>query len=123
MLFEYQKFNHNNSLQQKIDDVNDRYFSNVVELDDTILDVSAAGETNSSKSKGGRNVLNASGENGSDNALETLSEREKEIVILHYYDGLKHIEISKKLGLSYTSERQICHVAIKKLRKEIEKNL
>lgn len=58
-----------------------------------------------------------------DNALETLSEREKEIVILHYYDGLKHIEISKKLGLSYTNERQICHVAIKKLRKEIEKNL
>ncbi len=58
-----------------------------------------------------------------DNALEALSEREKEIVILHYYDGLKHLEIAKKLGLSYTNERQICHVALKKLRKEIEKNL
>ncbi len=72
LLFEYQKFNHNNSLQQKIDDVNARYFSNVVELDDTILDVSAAGEPNSSKSEGGGNALNASGENGSDNAVLSL---------------------------------------------------
>lgn len=57
------------------------------------------------------------------NALETLSEREKEIVILHYYDGLGHKEISKKMGLSYTNERQICHVAIKKLRKDIERRM
>ncbi len=56
-----------------------------------------------------------------DNALNTLTEREKEIVILHYYNGLKHIEIAKKLGVSYTNERQICHIAIKKLRKEIER--
>lgn len=55
------------------------------------------------------------------NALDTLTEREKEIVILHYYDGLKHIEIAKKIGISYTNERQICHIAKKKLRNEMEK--
>lgn len=48
LLFEYQKFSPNSSLGKKIDEVNTRYFiSNGVELDDNILDVSAAGEPNS----------------------------------------------------------------------------
>ncbi len=56
-------------------------------------------------------------------ALDTLTPREKEIVILHYYDGMSHIEIARRMGLSYTNVRQICHVAIKKLRKAIEENM
>ncbi len=52
-----------------------------------------------------------------DRALDTLTEREREIVILHYYHGLSHREISEKMHLSYTNVRQLCHVSIKKLRK------
>ena len=52
-----------------------------------------------------------------DRALEILAEREREIVILHYYHGLSHREISEKMHLSYTNVRQLCHVSIKKLRK------
>ena len=52
-----------------------------------------------------------------DNALDTLEERELAIVIMHYYHGLSHKEISEKMNLSYTNVRQLCHVALKKLRK------
>lgn len=70
LLFEYQKFSPNSSLGKKIDEVNARYFiSNGVELDDNILDVSAAGEPNSlsnslpnslTKLNGGGSSLDAS---------------------------------------------------------------
>ena len=56
-----------------------------------------------------------------DDALDTLTERELAIVILHYYHGLSHKEVAKKMQLSYVNVRQICHVALEKLRKEIEK--
>ena len=56
-----------------------------------------------------------------DDALDTLNERELAIVILHYYHGLSHKEVAKKMQLSYVNVRQICHVALEKLRKEIEK--
>lgn len=56
-----------------------------------------------------------------DDALDTLTERELAIVILHYYHGLIHKEVSKKMQLSYVNVRQICHVALEKLRKEMEK--
>lgn len=52
-----------------------------------------------------------------DGALDTLTEREREIVILYYYYGLSHKEISEKMHLSYTNVRQLCHISIKKLRK------
>lgn len=52
-----------------------------------------------------------------DKALGTLEERELAIVILHYYHGLSHKEIAEKMQLSYTNVRQLCHVALKKLRK------
>ena len=51
-----------------------------------------------------------------DSALDTLTERERGIVILYYYHGLSHKEISQKMHLSYTNARQLCHIAIKKLR-------
>ena len=56
-----------------------------------------------------------------DKALDILSERELAIVILHYYHGLGHKEIADKMRLSYVNVRQVCHVALKKLRKEMEK--
>lgn len=56
-----------------------------------------------------------------DKALDALTERERAIVILHYYHGLSHKAISEKMHLSYTNVRQLCHVALKKLRKEMEK--
>ena len=56
-----------------------------------------------------------------DDALDTLTERELAIVILHYYHGLSHKEVAKKMQLSYVNVRQICHVALENLRKEMEK--
>ena len=52
-------------------------------------------------------------------ALDTLTERELAIVILHYYHGLGHKEIANKMRRSYANVRQVCHVALKKLRKEM----
>lgn len=56
-----------------------------------------------------------------DNVLETLTERELAIVILHYHHGVSHKEISEKMHLSYANVRQLCYVVLKKLRKEMEK--
>lgn len=56
-----------------------------------------------------------------DEALNTLAERELAIVVLHYYHGLSHKEIAEKMHLSYANVRQSCHVALKKLRKEMKK--
>ena len=57
-------------------------------------------------------------------ALDTLTERELAIVILHYYHELSHKEIAGKMHLSYANVRQLCHVALKKLRKEmLKKNI
>lgn len=53
-------------------------------------------------------------------ALDTLSERERSIVVLHYYYGLSHKEIAVKMNLSYTNVRQLCHTALRKLRKRME---
>lgn len=54
-----------------------------------------------------------------DEAMENLTEREQAIVILHYYHGLSHKEIAQKMNLSYVNVRQLCHVALNKLRKEM----
>lgn len=56
-------------------------------------------------------------------ALDVLPERELAIVILHYFHGLSHKEIAEKMHLSYANVRQLCHVALKKLRKEMEKTI
>lgn len=54
-----------------------------------------------------------------DKALGILTERELEIVVLHYYHGLSHKEISEKMRLSYSNVRRLCHVSIEKLRKKM----
>lgn len=53
-------------------------------------------------------------------ALDTLPEREMAVVIMHYYHGLSHKEIADKMGLSYANVRQLCHVALKKLRSHMQ---
>ncbi len=54
-----------------------------------------------------------------DKAISTLSGRERDIIILHYYDGISHKEIAEKMGLSYTNVQQISYVAIKKLKEKM----
>ncbi|MDO4748204.1 MAG: sigma-70 family RNA polymerase sigma factor [Eubacteriales bacterium] len=49
-------------------------------------------------------------------ALESLSERERRIVVLHYYKDLPHKEIAKELSLTYSNVRYINHQAIKKIK-------
>ena len=58
-----------------------------------------------------------------DKALGALSEREQAIVILHYYHGLNHREISQRMGISYVNAQQLCHVALQKIRKELVKTI
>ncbi len=52
-------------------------------------------------------------------ALDILPQRELAVIVRHYYHGLSHREIAKKMHLSYVNVRQLCHVALKKLRKEM----
>lgn len=49
ILFEYQKFKPNISLQSKIDAITEKYLSDGVELDDEELNVAAAGEPSQNK--------------------------------------------------------------------------
>lgn len=57
-----------------------------------------------------------------DRALETLPQREQEIVVLHYYYGLSHREIAERMRLSYGNVRQLCHTALGRLRREMAEN-
>ena len=50
-LFEYQRFAQDARLQRIIDSVCERYLNDVEELDDSSLDVSAAGDSNAVKPK------------------------------------------------------------------------
>lgn len=54
VLFEYQKFNPNTRLEEKIADVNSRYSADGVELADEDMDLSAAGENVIDKSGWGK---------------------------------------------------------------------
>ena len=50
-------------------------------------------------------------------ALEKLSERERMIVVMHFYKGVSHKEISVHLNLSYSNVRYISSQAVEKIRK------
>ncbi len=52
-------------------------------------------------------------------AMNILPQREWDIVVLHYYHGLSHKKIAERMQLSYVNVRQLCHVALKKLKKEM----
>ncbi len=55
-------------------------------------------------------------------ALERLSERERDIIILHYYSGITLKEVGEKLGCSYSTVRLTHNNALMKLKKILEKN-
>lgn len=52
--------------------------------------------------------------------LEKLPQVQSDIVILHYYFGLSHKEISKKMEISYPNVRKLCSVALAKLRDSLD---
>ena len=49
-------------------------------------------------------------------ALETLSEREQDIIVLYYYHEIPLRDIAIKMGITYTNAKFIKHNAIEKLR-------
>ena len=49
-------------------------------------------------------------------ALETLSEREQDIIVLYYYHEIPLRDIAIKMGITYTNAKFIKHQAIGKLR-------
>ncbi|MDD4105537.1 MAG: sigma-70 family RNA polymerase sigma factor [Clostridiales bacterium] len=53
-------------------------------------------------------------------ALERLSARERDIIILRFYQGLSPGEIARKMNISYCNEGFIQSTALKKLRKLLD---
>ena len=49
-------------------------------------------------------------------ALETLTEREQDIIVLYYYHEIPLRDIAIKMGITYTNAKFIKHNAIAKLR-------
>ena len=49
-------------------------------------------------------------------ALETLTEREQDIIVLYYYHEIPLRDIARKMGVTYTNAKFIKHQAISKLR-------
>ena len=49
-------------------------------------------------------------------ALETLTEREQDIIVLYYYHEIPLRDIAIKMGITYTNAKFIKHQAIDKLR-------
>ena len=49
-------------------------------------------------------------------ALETLTEREQDIIVLYYYHEIPLRDIAIKMGITYTNAKFIKHQAISKLR-------
>ena len=49
-------------------------------------------------------------------ALETLTEREQDIIVLYYYHEIPFRDIAVKMGITYTNAKFIKHQAISKLK-------
>ena len=49
-------------------------------------------------------------------ALETLTEREQDIIVLYYYHALPLRDIAIKMGITYTNAKFIKHQALSKLK-------
>jgi RNA polymerase sigma-70 factor (ECF subfamily) len=54
-------------------------------------------------------------------ALETLTEREQDIIVLYYYHEIPLQEIAVKMGITYTNAKFIKHNAIAKLKLAMQK--
>jgi RNA polymerase sigma factor (sigma-70 family) len=52
-------------------------------------------------------------------ALQHLTKRQKQVVVLHYFEGLSYKQIAEILPLKYQAIRNVVHEAIKVLRKNI----
>ena len=53
-------------------------------------------------------------------ALETLTEREQDIIVLYYYHEIPLRDIATKMGITYTNAKFIKHQAISKLKLAIK---
>lgn len=53
-------------------------------------------------------------------ALEQLTEKQRQVVLLHDYEGWRHAEIGERLGISAGASRFNLHAARKKLRTLLE---
>ena len=49
-------------------------------------------------------------------ALETLTEREQDIIVLYYYHEIPLRDIAIKMGITYSNAKFMKHQAISKLR-------
>ena len=54
-------------------------------------------------------------------ALETLTEREQDIIVLYYYHEIPLRDIAIKMGITYTNAKFIKHQAINKLKRIMKK--
>jgi RNA polymerase sigma-70 factor (ECF subfamily) len=54
-------------------------------------------------------------------ALETLTEREQDVIVLYYYHEIPLRDIAIKMGITYTNAKFIKHQAINKLKHIIKK--
>ena len=54
-------------------------------------------------------------------ALETLTEREQDIIVLYYYHEIPLQDIAIKMGITYTNAKFIKHQAINKLKHIMKK--
>lgn len=53
-------------------------------------------------------------------ALEKLPQREKDIIILHYYSGITLKEIAVSMGMSYSNLKNVHHRALSHLRRQMD---
>ncbi len=53
-------------------------------------------------------------------ALETLQERERDLIILHYYSGYTLKAIAESMGISYTTAKVTHKAALGRLRKAMD---
>ena len=53
-------------------------------------------------------------------ALETLTEREQDVIVLYYYHEIPLRDIATKMGITYTNAKFIKHQAISKLKLAIK---
>lgn len=52
-------------------------------------------------------------------AMEALSQRERDVIILRFYKGWPPAKVAEAMGLSYENAKYIQHTALKKLRRVI----
>ncbi|MGN0996044.1 MAG: RNA polymerase sigma factor [Candidatus Ventricola sp.] len=52
-------------------------------------------------------------------AMDALTPLQRDVVMLHYYFGLRHAEIAEKMRLSPANVRKICSLALADLRKNL----